>query len=106
AIYHGMEYMSGDGDILVKSYIKNNDLYIDIIDNGLGMPQEVADKLLTNESNSQKKGSGIGLRNVHERIQLYFGKDYGLQIYSEPDEGTTIRVHMPCIDFYSIKENK
>ncbi|GAA0084384.1 sensor histidine kinase [Clostridium sp. CTA-7] len=106
AIYHGMEYMSGDGDILVKSYIKNSELYIDIIDNGLGMPQEVADKLLTNESNSQKKGSGIGLRNVHERIQLYFGKDYGLQIYSEPDEGTTIRVHMPCIDFYSIKENK
>lgn len=106
AIYHGMEYMSGDGDILVKSYIKNNELYIDIIDNGLGMPQEVADKLLTNESNSQKKGSGIGLRNVHERIQLYFGKDYGLQIYSEPDEGTTIRVNMPSIDFYSIKENK
>lgn len=106
AIYHGMEYMSGDGDILVQAYLKNDELYIDIIDNGLGMPQEVADKLLTNENGVQKKGSGIGLRNVHERIKLYFGDSYGLEIYSEPDEGTTIRIHMPSIDFYSIKEDK
>ena len=107
AIYHGMEYMSGDGDILVKSYKKENDLYIDIIDNGLGMPQEVADRLLTNNvSNHQKKGSGIGLRNVHERIKLYFGDEYGLEVYSEPDEGTTIRIHMPSIEFNSDKENK
>lgn len=107
AIYHGMEYMSGDGDILVKSYKKEDDLYIDIIDNGLGMPQEVADRLLTtNVSNHQKKGSGIGLRNVHERINLYFGDEYGLEVYSEPDEGTTIRIHMPSIEFNSDKENK
>ena len=107
AIYHGMEYMSGDGDIVVKSYKKDNDLYIDIIDNGLGMPQEVADKLLTEKvNNALKKGSGIGLRNVHERIKLYFGDKYGLEVYSEPDEGTTIRVHMPAIEFNSIKEEK
>ena len=107
AIYHGMEYMSGDGDIVVKSYKKDNDLYIDIIDNGLGMPQEIADKLLTEKVNNvQKKGSGIGLRNVHERIKLYFGDEYGLEIYSEPDEGTTIRVHMPAIEFNSIKEER
>ena len=107
AIYHGMEYMSGEGDILIKSYIKDKDLYIDIIDNGLGMPQEVADKLLIEKVNNvQKKGSGIGLKNVHERIKLYFGNEYGLEIYSEPDEGTTIRIHMPSIEFNSIKEEK
>ena len=107
AIYHGMEYMSGDGDILVKSYKKEEDLYIDIIDNGLGMPQEIADRLLTaKNSNHQKKGSGIGLRNVHERIKLYFGDKYGLEVYSEPDEGTTIRIHMPSIEFNSNKEDK
>lgn len=97
AIYHGMEYMDGDGDITIKAYIKNEDLYIDIIDNGLGMPEEVADNLLIcdNTKTTNKKGSGIGLKNVHERIKLYFGEEYGLEIYSEPDEGTTIRVHMP-----------
>ena len=105
AIYHGMEFMYGDGEIVVKAYTKNETLYIDIIDNGLGMTEEAVNKLLTNESNS-KKGSGIGLRNVNERIKLYFGIDYGLDIYSEPDEGTTIRIRMPKITYseYLLKE--
>jgi two-component system sensor histidine kinase YesM len=106
AIYHGMEFMGGDGEILVKTYIKDDDLYIDVIDNGLGMLQEVADTLLTSESKPEKKSSGIGLKNVHERIQIYFGKDYGLKIYSEPDEGTTISIHMPCVDFYEMRKKE
>jgi len=104
AIYHGMEFMGGDGEILVKTYTKENDLYIDVIDNGLGMLQEVADTLLTTESKVEKKSSGIGLKNVNERIQLYFGKSYGVKIYSEPDEGTRISIHMPGVDFYEMKK--
>lgn len=99
AIYHGMEFMGGDGEILIKAYLKDEDLYIDVIDNGLGMEQEVADTLLTREDNGKKKSSGIGLKNVHQRIQIYYGVDYGLKIYSEPDEGTTVRIHIPAIDF-------
>lgn len=106
AIYHGMEFMSGDGEILVKAYVKENELFIDVIDNGLGMPQEVADNLLIGKNKSEKKSSGIGLKNVNERIQLYFGKDYGLEVYSEPDEGTTIRIHMPCVDYFEIKKKE
>ena len=106
AIYHGMEFMGGDGEILVKAYAKENDLYIDVVDNGLGMEQEVADTLLTSESKIEKKSSGIGLKNVHERIQIYFGKEYGLEIYSEPDEGTTIRIHMPCMNYNEAKKKE
>lgn len=106
AIYHGMEFMGGDGEILVKSYVKDADLYIDIIDNGLGMTTDVAQSLLSNKAISKSKGSGIGLKNVHERIQLYFGKKYGLSIFSEPDEGTKISIHMPAIDFYDIKNRE
>lgn len=96
AIYHGVEFMSGDGEIRINAYRDGNDLYIDIIDNGLGMPQEQADALLTEETTKVRgKGSGIGLKNVKERIQLYFGSEYGLAIYSEPDEGTTARIHLP-----------
>lgn len=96
SIYHGMEFMSGDGEIQIKAYRNGNDLFIDIIDNGLGMPQEQADALLTEDTPRERgKGSGIGLKNVHERIQLYFGSEYGLKIYSEPDEGTTARIHLP-----------
>ena len=46
-----------------------------------------------------KKGSGVGLINVHKRIQLRFGKPYGLEIESQPDEGTTVRIHLPDIAF-------
>jgi two-component system sensor histidine kinase YesM len=108
AIYHGMEFMSGDGEILVKSYIKEGDLFIDVVDNGLGMPQEVADALLTikSKSENEKKSSGIGLKNVHERIQLYYGKGYGLKIFSEPDEGTTISIHMPCVDYSEVRKRE
>jgi len=95
AIYHGVESMYGEGEITIKGYLKNNDIYIDVIDNGLGMPEESVEFLLTDDSRVHKKGSGIGLSNVHQRIQLYFGKEYGLEIKSVLDEGTTVRIKLP-----------
>lgn len=95
AIYHGVEYMGGDGEIVVEAYLQDENLYIAVKDNGLGMPKEVVEKLLEKHDSSKEKGSGIGLRNVQERIQLYFGNQYGLIIESEPDEGTTITMHIP-----------
>ena len=50
------------------------------------------------------KGNGIGVRNVHERIQLHFGKEYGVQIISEEDEGTEILLHLPAIMYGEKKE--
>lgn len=105
AIYHGVEYMDGDGVILIKAYTEDGDLYIDVTDNGLGMEQDDADKLLESSTTiKSKKGSGSGLKNVNARIKLYCGIDYGLLIFSEPDEGTTIRIHMPCIDYTDIQD--
>lgn len=99
AIYHSMEFMDGDGEILIKAYIEEEELYIDIIDNGLGMTEEEVENLLKNVKKNKTKGSGIGLKNVNERIKIYFGDKYGLEIYSEPDEGTTIRIKMPCVKY-------
>ena len=50
-----------------------------------------------------KHGSGVGLINVHTRIQLMFGVRYGLKVESEPDEGTTVTIHLPAIPY--TKEN-
>lgn len=106
AIYHGMEFMDGDGEINIHAYLKGRDLYIDVEDNGLGMPQEKAESLLTGDSGKTRgKGSGIGLKNVQERIQLYFGAEYGLSIHSEPDEGTTARIHLPAMTVEDIDRN-
>ncbi|MEM1483240.1 histidine kinase [Oscillospiraceae bacterium PP1C4] len=99
AIYHGMEFMDGDGEITISTSLQEGDLYIDVTDNGNGIPKEVCDALLIEEIRVRSKGSGIGLRNIHERIQLCYGSQYGLTIFSEPDEGTTVRIHLPRIEF-------
>lgn len=95
AIHYGMEVMDGDGEILVSGYEMNGDIYIDVIDNGIGMPPEQVERLLTGEPYERKRGSGIGLRNVDRRIKLYFGENYGLNIKSEPDVGTKVTIHLP-----------
>ena len=97
AIYHGMEFMDGDGEILVRAYKKDDVLCFSVEDNGLGMTKEQAEHLLTEKSHvSSKRGSGIGVKNVNERIRLYFGEEYGLSIWSEPDEGTVIKIRLPA----------
>ena len=97
AVYHGMELMDGEGEIEVNAYAEGDSLYIEVMDNGMGIPEEEIDGLLKRESIG--KGSGIGLKNVHERIQLYFGENYGLTIVSEADVGTTIRIHLPLLPY-------
>lgn len=95
SIYYGMESMDGDGEILVSGYEKGQDIYIDVIDNGIGMAPEMVALVLKGGQFERKRGSGIGLANVDQRIKLYFGNEYGLQIKSEPDVGTRITIHLP-----------
>lgn len=100
AIYHGMEFMDGDGEILLKVWKEEGDLYFSVIDNGLGMTEEQVGNLFTGASHvDSKRGSGIGVKNVNERIKLYFGEKYGLSIESEPDEGTTVKIHLPVVTY-------
>ena len=107
SIYHGMEYMD-NGEITIKAYQEGKDLYIDVIDNGPGMPQEQVDALLAGKegTSNRESGSGIGIQNIQERIKLYFGEQYGLILYSEPDVGTTARIHLPAknLDEFKNKE--
>ena len=99
AIYYGMEAMDDDGVISVRGYQKDGDVFLEISDNGLGMPEEAAAKLLTEGERVRSRGSGVGLLNVHNRIRLRFGEQYGLQIESFPDEGMTVRIHIPYIPY-------
>lgn len=106
AIYHGLEAMDGEGEISVHGYVREGDIYIDISDNGIGIPQETMKSLLTDKSRVRAKGSGIGLWNVNQRIALYFKGDYGLSIKSEPDEGTTVTIHLPMIHYEDYKSRE
>lgn len=101
AIYHGMAYADGDGEISVRAFRDGEDVLIEVSDNGPGMPEEVVANLLNPNGPAAAagaKGSGIGFRNVHQRIRLTFGADYGLTILSEPDDGTTVRIRLPALD--------
>lgn len=63
------------------------------------MRPEIANSLLDeNRPDIKTSGSGMGVRNVHRRIQLNFGEQYGLSIFSEPDEGTCVRIRLPALN--------
>ncbi len=99
AIYHGMSSAEDDGLIRVTAYREGEDLLIDVEDNGLGMRPELAASLLdADRPEVRTRGSGIGVRNVHQRVSLTFGEGYGLTIFSEPDEGTLVRIRLPALD--------
>ena len=105
AIYHGMACADGDGEISVHAFRDEDDVILEITDNGPGMTEEVSSRLLDQHyTPPDSKGSGIGLRNVHLRIGLTFGSQYGLTILSEPDEGTTVRIRIPALDAGQAKE--
>ena len=99
AIYYGMEFMDGEGEIHVRGYRKDDDIYLEVDDNGLGMPEEEAAELLNGKERPHKHGSGVGLINVHSRLKLRFGEEYGLIIHSCPDEGMMIQIHIPYIPY-------
>ena len=99
AIYYGMEFMDGEGEIHVRGYRKDDDVYLEVEDNGLGMPEEEAAELLNGKERPHKHGSGVGLINVHSRLKLRFGEEYGLIIHSCPDEGMMIQIHIPYIPY-------
>ena len=99
AIYYGVEGMDDEGEIHVVGYRDGDDVCIEVQDNGLGMPEEMVEKLLTENEHVPKHGSGVGVINVHNRIRIRFGEQYGLEIESEPDEGTTVRIRIPYIPY-------
>ena len=101
AIYHGMEYADGDGEIHIRAFREGETVVIEVEDNGPGMSEEIVEQLLKptrDVSVPKAKGSGIGFRNVHQRIQLTFGSAYGLTIRSEPDNGTVVRICLPVLE--------
>jgi len=94
AIQHGLEeYMVERGFVSINAYIENDALVFKIEDNGAGMPAGQVETILTAPAGK----SGIGVRNVHERIQLTFGKEYGITIHSVEDEGTQVYLRLPVI---------
>ncbi|PUA36957.1 sensor histidine kinase [Paenibacillus elgii] len=96
AIYHGIEMMADEGFIRITAELAGEKVRLQVIDNGLGIPAEKLERLLTGEA-AGGEGSSVGLRNVHERIRLGYGEAYGLEIESQLEEGTTVTLWIPAV---------
>lgn len=96
SIYHGIEPSADEGFIRISACVVEGKLRLQVEDNGLGIASDKLKGLLVDAARISE-GSGIGLRNVHERIRLNYGEDYGLHIVSMREEGTTVNVWLPCL---------
>ncbi|MDU0202197.1 sensor histidine kinase [Paenibacillus sp. MAH-36] len=94
AIYHGLKTKGTIGLLKVTGINMDGKIKIVVSDNGVGMQPERLEALLSRPKDPQE-AIGYGLRNVNDRIQLYFGDDYGLQITSEPGHGTEVTLWLP-----------
>ncbi|MEK5279423.1 MULTISPECIES: cache domain-containing sensor histidine kinase [Paenibacillus] len=99
ALYHAIEQMEDPGIIEITAYEMGTDMIIIVKDNGPGFDLSKMMSLWDNEGSAQKKysDSGVGLKNVHERLNIRFGSPYGILVCSSPGFGSTIRIRIPKI---------
>ncbi len=90
AIEHGIDYISQRRGLLtISAKDMGNCLKFAVHDNGAGMEKEMSQQILENESN------GYGIRNVNERLKLFFGAEYGIKVFSEKGRGTLVTLVIP-----------
>ena len=94
AIYHGLKYKDSRGLLTVHGYRKDENVVIDIIDDGVGMDEETL-KHIYDKHKVNYHSNGVGVYNVQQRLVLYYGKDYGIIYHSEKGKGTTASVVIP-----------
>jgi two-component system LytT family sensor kinase len=86
SIKHGLAQKMGEGRITIRSRRQGDHAIIDVVDNGIGIPSKDVGRI---------RGTGIGLRNVNERLRVIYGANYQLQLDSVPGEGTCARIVIP-----------
>lgn len=94
SINHGLDLMVEEGRIDVRVRFDGDDIVFSVQDNGVGMGPEQLEAIMQNGPTDR---TGIGIKNVNDRLKIYFGRNYGLSITSEPDVGTCVEIRMPRI---------
>lgn len=95
SILHGLDMKRNDSRIEIRAVIEEEYLCISVKDNGRGMTQEQIYELLTKKTKKTSGLSGIGVANVRERLELYYGNNAGLG-YDSNDDGTTAYLYLPA----------
>lgn len=95
SILHGLAAQQDEGKIVIRGTKQEGYLLLAVSDNGCGIPEEKLERILEVDP---KNKNGVGIKNVNERIQLTFGKEYGLSYYSKPDQGTRVEIRLPALE--------
>ena len=103
AIYHGINGLVDEGEIVITLRAEGTDVVFTVADNGVGMDQAQIEAILRKERSDH---TGIGIKNVNDRLKIYFGEGYGITIDSEPDVGTTVTIRMPQVREEGEYENR
>lgn len=106
AIFHGLEERSEGGKVEIEIILTDSNLIITISDNGKGMEglelQKLNERIWASDSRLEdgkgntQRNTGIALPNIHKRIQLLFGRTYGVNIYSTAGQGTDVEITIPA----------
>ncbi len=94
AIYHGIKYKGSKGKITIRGVGEEQWIILQVSDDGNGMDEETLANIM-DKSKAKEGTGGVGVYNVHTRLQLYYGEAYGLHFESAPGEGTTVTVTIP-----------
>lgn len=99
SVVHGISNIEGLGRIVINAGVEGNLLNISVMDNGVGMEEEELQELSSDldEVGNNRDYYRIGIKNVHDRIRLIFGNDYGVSISSAKDRGTTVNIRIPAL---------
>lgn len=95
AIYHGINAGPKSGNIRIRLYSQDENLFFEITDDGVGMSESQLSQLRLGLENGRTFGEGFGLCNVNSRIRVFFGHQYGIFAESTPGRGTRITIHLP-----------
>ena len=97
SLYHGIKNKRGKGTIYVSGSRKEDKIYLEVKDTGVGMTDAELASLRSKISKPCKEtDSGFGLANVNERIRMNYGAEYGMTIDSVLGEGTTVQIVIPA----------
>lgn len=94
AIYHGIKYKEGKGLIRITGGFADDQVILKVSDNGVGMSEEELSHVFDERVTDTRK-NGVGVLNVHRRIRLYYGGEYGLSFESGEGKGTCVSIHLP-----------
>ncbi|MBE6050717.1 MAG: sensor histidine kinase [Clostridium sp.] len=97
AINHGLSECTDNGQIIIQGQRINDNLMLTITDNGIGMDEDTLKDLNDYINDKNNKFKGIALRNIHRRLKLNYGEEYGIEIFSIPNNGTSITLTLPFI---------